>query len=111
MEGKKFGPLPLVRMIKVSFHYNKHNCVLLDHSNVGMFDQLQDSLHGSKETGPPEVPGNQVGDGMRQKRVEREGALTHQLNEALGHLIGRLNTGPQTRRSPAGISSFPLLPD
>lgn len=106
MEGKKFGPFD-----KSVIPLQQAQMCLLDHSNVGMFDQLQDSLHRSKETGSTEVPGNQVGDGMRQKRVEREGALTHQLNEALGHLIGRLNTGPQTRRSPAGISSFPLLPD
>lgn len=37
---------------------------------------------------------------MGWERVERVGAFTHQLNEALGHLMGRLNTalrpeGPQ----------------
>lgn len=45
------------------------------------------------------------------ERVKRARAFTHWLNEPLGHLMGRLNTGPQTRRSPAGISSFPLFPD
>lgn len=45
------------------------------------------------------------------KECQRVEPSTHHRNEAWRCLVGRLNAGPQTRRSPAGTSSFPLFPD
>lgn len=71
---------------------------------------LHHSFTGRKEKLLADSSWDQVGGALRGEEWEGWGGCS-MTQQSFGGIEWPRRTGPLTRRSPAGISSFPLFPD
>lgn len=101
MEGKKFRKLSLVRTMEAPFHWCQAQMCSVGSQQHGNASSALRSPLWKQSHATPCHPGNQVGDGHGVRMSEKSTAFTHQLNEALGHLMGRLNAWPSDQKVPS----------
>lgn len=108
---KKFRKLSLVRMIKVAFHLCQAQMCLVASWQCGNASSAPKQPLWKQRNATSCCLENQVGEEHGTGKCKKSRGIYSSTQRSFGAHNGEAEHGPQTRRSPAGISSFPLFPD